>query len=169
MIRFRAQALRHYEQGERVDEPLRLASVPIWIGTVVLAALLATALAWSLLVRLPVGVTGTGVLREAVTGWQAELFLPLSAVAPIRPGQQVSLTLRSVPASTYGTLSGRTVGVTVGSAAGSRAVVRVALTVTQGMPRWTGPRPPFRLRSGMPVRARVVVARPRAIRWVLPQ
>ncbi|BCJ37313.1 hypothetical protein Athai_48160 [Actinocatenispora thailandica] len=171
-MRFRAQALRHYERGERLDEPLRLASVPVWIGALVVFAVLVAGAGWSLLVRLPTELAADGVLHRDAAGWQAEVSVPFAAVAPVRAGQPVSLTLRSVPAAVYGTLSGRTVGVSAATAtsadAAPRATVRIRIAVTAGgEPRWSGGPPPFAVPPGTPVRARIVVARQRAIEWVL--
>lgn len=170
-MRFRAQALRHYERGDRLDEPLRLASVPIWIGALLVFAVLAAAVGWSLLVRLPTEVAANGVLGRGAAGWRAEVSLPLDAVAPVRAGQQVSLTLRSVPAGVYGTLAGRTLGVSAASASTGgtpHASVRIRIvTAADGDPSWSGTPPPFAMRAGMPVRARIVVARQRAIEWML--
>jgi multidrug efflux pump subunit AcrA (membrane-fusion protein) len=64
-MRFRGQALRQLEAPEQLDEVTRLATVPAWLATAALAAVVVAAGAWSVLGTVTRTVQAPGVLTHA--------------------------------------------------------------------------------------------------------
>lgn len=94
---YRENALKHYVQGRDRDVLPRLVSPPAFLLLWILLSfcLLCGLLSWNL--RVPVYISGTGIITEVSIQNQASavIFLPASQLQTLHHGQPVQLTIGS--------------------------------------------------------------------------
>lgn len=115
---FRAKALERISSPDDLDEMIQIVSPKDWLVLVVLGALLALALLWSIVGRLPVMVEARGVLTSPPThtGTVESALFNVSFVAigsgqAIRPGMRVHVTPDAIERQRFGSITGEVVTV----------------------------------------------------------
>jgi hypothetical protein len=110
---FRKVALDRLFSPDQLDQLMKITTPRGWMALLALIALAAAAVAWAFLGYIPVRVDGHGVLVKkdassaATTTLEAVVFVPLSDIANIRPGQDVLILPVTVKPEEHGYLVGK--------------------------------------------------------------
>jgi len=104
---FRQQALNKTFAADDLDQRMQVTRPTGWLALLVLGAVIAIALAWSLTGNLSIRVGARGVLLDNGTGsLEAIAFIPLAKQKSVRPGMKVRMTPDGLPPQQYGYLLG---------------------------------------------------------------
>jgi hypothetical protein len=131
---FRTVALERQSSPEQLDSLLQVTSPKGWAALAATGALLLCALLWGFVGRMPIQVSGQGVLvypgngggaAEAPQALQVVMYVPAGAGGGIRTGMPAQISPRGIEPARYGVLRGTVTR--VAEAPSSRAEVMEVL------------------------------------------
>lgn len=191
---FRKAALERLSSPDRLDELMQVTTPQAWLLLVVIVGLLAGAILWSVLARVPTTVQGDGILRITAVGSddgqdteatqdsiEAVIFVSLVDAQGIEVGMRAEVTPLTVSTQEHGFLSGTVTQVEditldeseiqagVTSISQIEVVIRLDTAETPTSLAWTlGEGPDATLYSGTPILAEIITDEERPIELILP-